>query len=500
MGNRALLAAPPLAALLLAGCVTPFNSMGPETGPPSDPEAVGAGVHAWPWLEHAYHGDAVRTDVAWPLLSVRSAEKGGPPAPDTVLPLFVHSSSPTGTRWGLRPLWDIETGTSEKGDTRDVDLLFPLIKWRNSPERREFDLRPILFTWTRGERSHFVLFPLVFSDSGAESSSTLVLPSYYRREEKGEVRDLHVWPFWGMHRKGTFRMDWTLFPLFGLGRDPEEERLEIDAPFPVFHYGTSKDSASLRILPLLWHERSPKEEETVVFPFWWSLRDEEETFRMVFPFWANLRRGEEYERTLWLGPAWVDTRDGVKSSTDVLWPLFGFEQDPKGWSSRLFPVLWLDRHGGKDSYTHVWPLFGSSVDGKKREVSTLYPLFRYSWDEDSWSLDAPLPLIGFSSGKDYSESHVFPLFRVERHGDRTEGSALLFLAQWKSKGDDESEFRILWRLFVSESTPKRSVVALNPLFRHETNARGDSHWAFLFGMVAVTTEEDRTHWRFLWFL
>ena len=36
--------------------------------------------------------------------------------------------------------------------------------------------------------------------------------------------------------------------------------------------------------------------------------------------------------------------------------------------------------------------------------------------------------------------------------------------------------------------------------RHETNARGDTHWSVLFGLLAATTEEDATRWRFLWFL
>ncbi len=470
------------AAVLLAGCSTPFDSMGPETGPPEDPESLGAGIHGWPWLQHAWHGPAERTDVLWPLVSVRESLSGDPPKTDSFLPLFVHSSSPAGTRWGLRPLFDVESRVTDEGPVSDTDLLFPVFKSRTAPGDVRLEIRPIWWQGRRGERSWLDVFPVYWSESGAESSSTLVLPSYYRREEEGEVRDLHLWPFWGMHAEGTLRRDWTLFPFFSIARDPEKELLEWDAPFPLIHYGRSKDSSSVRVIPLYVREASPGKSLTV-----------------VVPFWAHGEEGMDEEWTSWLGPMWIGIRDGKRTSTDVLWPLFRTESDPKGWSAHLFPVLWLDRRGEEDAYTHVWPLFGTSVNGKWREVSTAFPFFTYGWDGGSWSLDAPFPIVHAASRPKGWDARVWPLFDIEEREKRSEGSVLLLLARWDSS-EKASDFRVLWKLFERERTAERTKTALNPLFRIETNARGDTHWSVLFGLLAATTEEDATRWRILWFL
>jgi hypothetical protein len=469
------------AAILLTGCSTPFTTLGPETGPPEDPQALGASIHGWPWVDHGWHGDAERTDVLWPLVSVRASRSGDPPKTDAFLPLFVHSSSPAGVRWGLRPLFDVESRETEDGAVSDTDLLFPIYKSRTAPDEDLLEVRPLFFRGRRGVSSWLTVFPFWFSEADGDSSRVFALPSYYRREEKGEVRDLHLWPFWGMHAEGTFRRDWTLFPFFSLARDPEKDLLEWDAPFPLVHYGTSRDSSSVRVIPFYVRETAPGRETTV-----------------VFPFWARERKGREKEWASWLGPVWIDVRDGKRNSTDVLWPLFRRERDPKGWSAHLFPVLWLDRHGEGREYTHLWPLYGTSVSGKRREVSTVYPFFTYGRDEDSWSLDAPFPFLGVASRKDGWDARAWPLFAVKNRGKTAKGEVLI-VARWKSS-EKESDFRVLWKLFERERTAERTKTALNPLFRIETNARGDSHWSVLFGLLAATTENDATRWRILWFL
>jgi len=63
MRARVLLAA--AAAILLSGFRSPFQGLGPETGPPSDPESIGTAIHGWPLVETAWHGTTHRTDVLW---------------------------------------------------------------------------------------------------------------------------------------------------------------------------------------------------------------------------------------------------------------------------------------------------------------------------------------------------------------------------------------------------------------------------------------------------
>ncbi|HEU4395346.1 MAG TPA: hypothetical protein VFS92_07255 [Planctomycetota bacterium] len=503
---RPIPAAAIAAAVLLAGCRSPFRGLGPETGPPSDPERIGSAIHGWPFVETAWHGTTHRTDVLWPLTTVRESLDGPPPKPDGPLPLLVHGESPGGRRWGIRPLFDVETRTGEGEEVEDVDLLFPIVKWRTEPGSSLFEIRPLLFTKKTGSESRLLLLPLFAHSEDGERSSTFVFPSYFRRVAEKE-QHTHLWPLWGRRSEGSWTKDWTLFPFLGWGRDADrsQERWEVDAPFPLVHFGRDGEAARTRILPLLWHESAPGKRTTVAFPFWWSIHRGEDRFDMVFPFHASWTGEKDSGGEAWLLNSYIRDRHGDETRTHLFAPLVGWMDAPDRWSAHLFPVLWLDRAPGASS-THLWPLFGHARKGGRTEVSTIYPFFTARWDDDSWRVEAPMPLVEFSASPTRSESRIWPLFWTDRHDDRRSGEVGVILARWRSSGGEgtdaeaESEFRVLLKLFESTSKGGRSTVALNPLFRHETNARGDVHWSCLFGLLARTRERDEVRWRVLWFL
>ena len=137
-------------------------------------------------------------------------------------------------------------------------------------------------------------------------------------------------------------------------------------------------------------------------------------------------------------------------------------------------------------------------------MSTIWPFFTCRTDAESWAVQAPAPLVKFAGGPDRSEARVWPLLWTESRGSRSSGDVLLFLSNWKTidagEPTEEREFRVLWKLFETTAKGGRSTFAINPLFRTETNARGDLHWSCLFGLLARTREGDEVDWRVLWFL
>jgi len=510
---------------------------------------------------------------------------------------------------------DVETVEGEHGPVEDVDLLFPIVKWRTEPGRERFEVRPLFFRRRDEDGSTTLALPLYARQERKDSFLEVLLPSYFRWT-RPDSDHLHLWPFWGRRIEGTRRTDWTLFPFFAWERDgdPERERWSVDAPFPLVRFGRDGDGRSVRLLPLLWHERAGREATTIAFPFWWTIRREGRSFDMQFPVHASWET-EEGEGESWLLNGWVRHREGTRETTHVLWPLFSRSADPEndrwsvdapfplvhfgrdgdaascrvlpifwhqrsgersetvafplwwsfrdgdggfdtvfpfhaswrsgersdgeawllnsfvrhrrgdettrwilaplaGWTERpdrwkahLWPVLWLER-GPESSRTHLWPLFGHERAGDETTISTLYPFFQVTRSEESYRVRAPFPIAEFSASGDRSRSRVTPLFDFERRGSRREGNLLLLLARWRSvegRGEGgrdgaESEFRVLLKLFESTSKGGRETLALNPLFRHETNARGDAHWSCLFGLLARTREGASVRWRFLWFL
>ena len=101
---------------------------------------------------------------------------------------------------------------------------------------------------------------------------------------------------------------------------------------------------------------------------------------------------------------------------------------------------------------------------------------------------------------------VWPLFcntneTLERDGEdvpHRKGNVLLYLSNWESTGEDERDFRILWKLVESRHAKGKDTFVLNPLWRHETNTAGDTYWSVLFGLLARKQEASETDWRVLW--
>ncbi len=466
-------------AALVAGCRSPFGA-GVETGPPDDPARVGSGVHAWPLYESVFEGSEHRDDVLWPAWSRRvDATSGDLRRLDLLYPVFLREVYADGSRIGIRPLFDVESRERTDGSVSDVDLLFPLVKWRNSPERTLLRIAPLY------ERT-----------KTATMEDTVLFPFYWRLDSEPRSH-LHWFPFWGREREGTWERRWYGTPLFARGADPETGRTDWDVLWPLFHGMTRGGDWRFRALPVYSGAREGDRRHTVIVPFWWEFEDADSSFRMLLPIYGR-QRGKDLERTIYGGPLWISTRDGDSRSTDALFPVFHHETDPEGWGFRAFPVLWLERRANRE-LTAVWPLYGEDRTVDRTKHSVAWPFFVHTRRADSWSLDAPFPFVHFRRGGSVSESRVSPLFRHETTARGSSGDILLQVARWRSDADSGS-LRVLWRLVDSGHTPERSHFALNPLFRWETNARGDRHWSVLLGLVARTTDADGARWRLLWFL
>jgi hypothetical protein len=474
-----------VSVVALTGCRSPFGAAS------EDPEAgrVGRGVHGWPLYESAPHGSGWRTDILWPGYSSIASEGEGLDSTKLLIPVFLFETEGERRRVGfLRPVWDLET----HGDrVYDLDVLWPFFKWKDAPgveERRAF---PVYFSEDRGHRG-------------------------YR----------HLWPLYGREWNGSREKHWVLAPLFAHTSDPESNVSKWDAPWPLVHWGVDGDERDVRLLPILWHHEDGNEHQTVLFPFLWDIESGHASFFMLFPFFANYEESNgDYAHAV-LPPLYIHGKDGDEEYTWLAAPLVRWNETPDSWSTHVFPILWLKRHDDGDSYTHLWPLFGWERNGDRREASVAWPFLSVEWENDHreiglpwpfvqaewgdghWDVDLPWPLVHVGSGPDHSDVRVWPLFcnensTLERDGEEVphrEGNVLFYISNWESTGEDERDFRILWKLVQSSHKAGKDTFVVNPLFRHETNDVGDTYWSFLFGLVARKQEQGDVDWRFFWFL
>lgn len=452
-------------------------------------------------LRDGVQGEGQRTDVFWPLLSVFSGEEGGNSRTEFLFPILHWSREGETTRYAFRPIFDLESDES----TTDLDLLWPLFKWRSQPEEQSLDL--------------FRVLPL-YDHEVREGFHRLSVSLVFHEKESDYESYLWAWPFYGQSREGPESSTWILPPLFYRKVDEERKRVDLGLPWPLLlvgastepggdyrsfdflwpllHYGREGETTTVRALPLFWQKMGPNTTSRVLFPFWWQFDDPEGSFRALFPVYGRQTKGDDFERTFVGGPLFIRTRSGARTATDLLWPFLHHDVRVDTSHFRVFPVLWI-RRSDERSYTHLWPLLGYERDRASREYSTLYPFFRYRSDPDAFELNAPWPIVGWEGHPDGHDVWFFPFLHSERSGPRSEGSVLLKLVNWES--DDEtgtSDFRVLWRLVQSTKGERKNTFVLNPFWRHEENDEGDTYWSVLFGILARKEEKGEVDWRVLW--
>ena len=95
-------------AASLSACRSPFAEW-EASGPAGDPQKVGVGVHGWPMYERDPTSRGVRTDVLWPLSSIRTSPDGELRRADLLVPIVLVERDGTRRRFGIRPLFDVES-------------------------------------------------------------------------------------------------------------------------------------------------------------------------------------------------------------------------------------------------------------------------------------------------------------------------------------------------------------------------------------------------------
>jgi hypothetical protein len=341
------------------------------------------------------------------------------------------------------------------------------------------------------------------------------------------------------------RRNLFLLPFIFMSRDPERT---IHGIAPLYVWGDGKDWSLRGITPLFWdyEERDAgqggaeevRKRSLLLLPLLIHVRDEDRTVQfygldllvrsvgpdegslsVLWPFFHH--RWERDSTRIWVFPFFWRFRDG----------------DPEAGGGRTLVVLNYLRHQGQQDILHLWPFFGRREDGAYREFSTIWPFFIYGSDgadrrflnlaaplffhakkgADDWGWSVLFPLIAQTRSGTEDHSRFFPLFlhwkdaaadtrhlhilwplvRSAREKDESNFRLLLPYITWREKGD-ESDFRVFWKWIYHTRTKDSSTLRVNPFFRTDTNAKGDSYWSVLGGLISHKVEDGQGSGKFLW--
>jgi hypothetical protein len=377
----------------------------------------------------------------------------------TIVGPLVNRHAPGETDNWLAPLYF--TGTRPVGG---YTIIPPLLTYLNSGKDGGFNLiGPAFCSWKGGETCDgrtaknldLGLFPLYFHGKTEETSYDLVPPLlHYRRDDERDSSSVDIWgPYYRRHteKRDALHILPLYFSLWG-----ENERHTTLLPF--FHYGYKKNESLFinplfltktgengektfitwgyarhrgrteldMITPLYWHYRDPDIglDEQLLFPFLYSRTSPRESNQVFFPFWGHFERY------------------GISTSTWIT-PFFNHNRDLRGWSTNIYPLVWVGREH-TSTHTVVAPfLFDFASPSSRATIG--FPVFWRFAEEDTVSqlvLNTYYHQRKVAHGLDW-QFHFFPLFS---YGETPNGhwwNVMYGLAGYTRRGDF-SQVRTLW--------------------------------------------------------
>lgn len=343
-------------------------------------------------------------------------------------------------------------------------ILPPLLTYMNHDAESGFNLfGPVFCTWKgsagcswdESKSLHRGFAPLYFAGHGEDSEYRIIPPLlHYHTLDKRQGTSVDF--FGPIYRKHTETWDsFHIFPLYFSVWGTDERHTTL---LPFFHYGYKGDS-SLFINPLFLTGKSElgystfitylyaryrgKTELDMVTPLYWDYRDPEIGLsqKLLAPFWFS--RVSPRENTHVLFPLFANIERRGLSETTWITPLFQHSTDLRGWSTNIYPFLFVGRDG-YDTHTVVAPFFWDFATRSSR-TTIGFPLYWRFAEENSVS-----QLIGnvyYSEhrgrqGLDW-QVHIFPLFSYGETPDGHFWNVLYGLAGYERRGS-MTKIRTFW--------------------------------------------------------
>lgn len=446
-------------------------------------------INLWPLYYRRASGGAVETEAFFWLYARTRTETT---SKTELRPLFRHESAPETTKSRLFPVYDY------RADGRGTALglvglgPFTLASYEHDPARRSVRRRvgfwrsdrepgssrlelPPLWADARGpgdrRRTSALGFPDTLNlfeslhDPAAGLSSWHALTWW--RKESPDDRYTHLWPVYGVRRKGAREERSVLWPLALAASDPsrgltqrrlwplwETRAAELDdepppdlalnlaLPVPLWYRAAARGRAYRRFFYLHWSVLTPERRTNVTLPYYsFAGLKTGFTHRGVFPL---------YHRSDWDGrsftlapPLFVSWRDGPLR-VQMLFPLYFGQADADG------------------AFDYYFPLYGRTVrGGKVTRRYLLFPLYSRRAEPDSGltELDLLWPLFHVERSSTASSTRLLPLYWSSRRGEDSFTLAPLYARLTRGQETRSVLFPIFWRL----SSPDRTVHIVPPL-------------------------------------
>lgn len=428
-------------------------------------------------------------------------------------------------------------GVDSDDDSVTWHALWPLAKYKQAGDYLYFRFFPLLYFSHKGINKQDFILPFYYRKQNEHFDFSMITPLFLRRETEESRMKLLI-PLY--YRQQDSKKDIQMVTPFYYSKKTPEQSLKTLAPL-YFDY-QQKDLGVRVFLPLLFHYRKGPFSFSTFAPVYFHAEDKktESAFTYFFPFYGIYSRGEAISRHFLLFPLYSRLYDNKLAlrAYDVLWPLFHYEESPRGLSVRALPLYIHNRtgqynftgvipfywhyQGGNTKYLHLLPLFSEirkgNTYGKKFILGPLY-MSSYDTTIQAKSLSILFPLFSYQKEKGTLSSWLLPLFyhRKDATETFTFGSFVLFppyfyykenryknsysknLHLWPFYGRFESgsykEYSMLWPLFRIGRDDKEQYRKVHLLLYYHEGEKED--YSTTFFPLYKSNKDGLTHYSWL---
>lgn len=428
-------------------------------------------------------------------------------------------------------------------DRYSVDVLWPLVHFREEPGERQTRILPFYFASDSDLLPRKVRFYSLFYGRIEEDSPTTRTDHYYPlllahhgRYVNGHAWDL-LWPLGHYSRQGEGAWALRALPFYDRKRSEKGDWLGVGGILYRRHESFDEKSRSHWVLfPLVHWKKAPERAVSWALPLFYS-GSREDPYHSGHTTWVlPSYLSYSLERTWDTG----ETEVRIEESGTHLWPLFGRHESDRTWTdaetgepqrewsrtlSSLYPLFTVGktRSDGDPSTDETrihcpWPLIRHRYDARswdfrafpvlffgsheQRDYTTLYPLLSVEEGDDARSgFGHVTSLVQWYGGRDRSTFHLFPLvFRWSRRGDDELSITSLFYLSHYSAKPERGWFHLLPLGFGSWRGDQVSF-GVFPLYLQRDHGREKiDYWnpARFFFLWNTFRGADEFHWSLLW--
>ncbi len=261
------------------------------------------------------------------------------------------------TSWRLTPLFRGESNEKKQTGSSYDKFFWPVFWGRNKTGQFYWGIFPIygnIYNRFGRDKITFFLWPLYAHSTWDKNSQLTLLWPFYSKFSGPDEQGIKLWPFYehltspGNWEKGFimwpffFRKkdlkdpkyhEWMflpfyavqyqgektsrtfLWPFFRVVKDPEEDYLKVEAPWPFFTYTSGKNIFNIELWPIIGHKKTP-EDSSNYFLWYVFSRDALKTKKQKLITWRLLLFSKlVYREDLKGNEVYVKRR---------IWPLFNY--------------------------------------------------------------------------------------------------------------------------------------------------------------------------------